>query len=106
MGCYFCHYKNNEYQLLIFSLCFLSKELLHDVVIVHLIQEKTIQHLKKVVPQLEFVEYFSDGYAAQCKNRKYFHNLCEHEKDFGLKHCGLFLQQAMGNLHAMALVAL
>ena len=62
-----CYYKNSENQLLISSLCFLSEELLHDVVMVHLIQEKTIQHLKKTISQLEFVEYFSDGYTDQCQ---------------------------------------
>ena len=51
---------------------------------VHLLQEKTIQHLKKAIPHLEFVEYFSDGCAAQYKNKS-FHNLCEHQKDFGIK---------------------
>jgi len=100
-----CYYKSSENQLLISSLCFPSEELLHDVVMVHLIQEKTFQHMKKAVSQLEFVEYFSDGYADQYKNRKSFHNICEHEKDFGIK-ASWSLQQAMGNLYAMALVAL
>jgi len=58
-----CHYKNSENQLLISNLCFLSEKLLHNVVTLHLIQEKTIQHVKKAVSQEEFVEYFSDGYA-------------------------------------------
>ena len=63
---------------------------------VHLIQEKTIQHLKKAVSQLEFVKYFSDGYADQHKNRKYFHNLCENEKDFGIKESWSFFATSQG----------
>jgi len=39
-----CYYKNSEKQLLISSLSFLSEELLHHVVMVHLIQVKAIQH--------------------------------------------------------------
>ena len=92
-----CYYKNSENQLLISSLCFLSEELLHDVVMVHLIQEKTFQHLKKSVSQLEFVEYiYSDGYADQYKNRKSFHNLCEHEKCFGIKASWSFFATSHG----------
>jgi len=101
-----CCYKNSENQLLISSLCFLSEELLRDVVMVHLIHEKTIQHLKKAVSQLEFMEYFSDGCATQYNNRKSFHNLCERKKEFGIKASWSFLQQVTGNLHVMALVAL
>jgi len=37
------------------------------------------------------VEYFSEGYADQYKNRKSIHNLCEHEKDFEIKaSCSFF----------------
>jgi len=92
-----CYYKISENQLLISSLCFLSKKILHDVVMVHLIQEKTIQHLKKAVSQLEFVEYFSDGYHAdQYKNRKSFQNLCEHERDFAIKALWSFFATSHG----------
>jgi len=91
-----CYYKTVKTHCWFPSLCFLSEELWHDVVTVHLIQEKTIQHLKKAVPQLEFVEYFSDGCAAQYKNRKSFHNLCEHEKDFGIKASWSFFATSHG----------
>jgi len=63
---------------------------------VHFIQEKTIQHLKKVVSQLEFMEYFSDGYTDQYKNKKSYHNLCAHEKDFGIKASWSFIATRHG----------
>jgi len=42
------------------------------------------------------VEYFSDGCAAQYKNRKSFHNICEHEKDFGKKASWSFFLTSHG----------
>jgi len=42
------------------------------------------------------VEYFTDGYADQHKNRKSFHNLCEHEKDFGIKALWSFFATSHG----------
>jgi len=53
-----CHYKNSENQLMISSLCFPSEALLHDVVMVHLIQKKTFQHLKKAVSQFRVCGIF------------------------------------------------
>ena len=40
-----CYYKNNVGKLITTSLCFLSSELLHDTVMVHLIQCKTIGYI-------------------------------------------------------------
>ena len=50
-----------------------------------LIQCKTIHFLKNLIPELKFVEYFSDGCAAQYKNRKCFYNLSLHEEELGMK---------------------
>ena len=57
---------------------------------VYQIQEKTIQYLKSLMPNLKMVEYFSDGCIAQNKNKKSVFNLCEHQEDFGVEAVWLF----------------
>lgn len=65
------------------SVVFISDCLTHNTVLVHLFQKKLIFFLKnELKPNLEKVYYFSDGSAAQYKNRKNFSNLCYHEEDF------------------------
>ena len=57
----------------------------HDTVAVYLYQKRLIAHLRETLtlsPKQIF--YFSDGAAAQYKNRKNFINLCHHEVDFGI----------------------
>ena len=80
-----CYNKNADNELQHASLCFLSDELQHDVVMVYQIQVKTIQYLKSLMPNLKIVEYLSDGCAAEYKNRKSFFNLCKHQEDFGVE---------------------
>ena len=91
-----CCYKNSDDELQHASLCFLSDELQHDVVMVYQIQVKTIQYLKSLMPNLKIVEYFSDGWAAQYKNRKSFFNLCKHQEDFGVKAAWSFFATSHG----------
>lgn len=40
--------------------------------------------MKKVLPEVKKIVYFSDGASSQYKNKKNFINLCQHENDFGL----------------------
>ena len=55
----------------------------HDTVAVYVFQKCLIEFLlTKFVPQK--ILYFSDGAAAQYKNRKNFLNLCHHKADFGI----------------------
>ena len=91
-----CYYKNNAGKLVTTSLCFLSSELLHDTVTVYLIQCKTIHFLKNWIPELKFVEYFSDGCAAQYNNRKCFYNLCLHEEELSVKAAWSFFATSHG----------
>ena len=42
------------------------------------------------------VKYFSDGYAVQYKNRKYFLNLCHHYRDFDLEAEWNFFETSHG----------
>ena len=91
-----CYNKNSDNELQHASLCFLSDELQHDVVMVYQIQAKTIQYLKSLMPNLKIVEYFSDGCAAQYKNRKSFFNLCKHQEDFGVEAAWSFFATSHG----------
>lgn len=77
-----CYYKSASNDILHLNLCFLSEELLHDAVMVYLIQQKIVVVLKSTIHNLDNVEYFSGGCAAQYKNRKSFYNLCKHKADF------------------------
>ena len=63
---------------------------------VYQIQVKTIQYLKSLMPNLKIVEYFSDGCAAQYKNRKSFFNLCKHQEDFGVEAAWSFFAMSHG----------
>ena len=52
---------------------------------VHLFQRKLITFLKsRLMPTLQKIFYFSDGSAAQYKNKKNFSNLSHHKQDFGV----------------------
>ena len=56
----------------------------HDAVAVHLFQKVLIEFLANKIEKPQKIIYFSDGCAAQNKNRKNFINLCHHEQDFGM----------------------
>ena len=57
----------------------------HNTVAVYLYQKCLIEYLKAhVCPHPRKIFYFSDGAAAQYKNRKNFLNLCYHEEDFDI----------------------
>lgn len=57
----------------------------HDTVAVYLYQKCLIEFLRSHInPPPHKIFYFSDGAAAQYKNRKNFLNLCYHKTDFGI----------------------
>ena len=66
------------------SYCVLSDDLNHDVSFVYQVQKVFLSHLKVNCPFINKVEYFSDGYGGQYKNRKSFLNLCKHQDDFNM----------------------
>ena len=62
---------------------FISDCLEHNIVAFYVFQEKLLEILKQTLPfTLKKITYFSDGSAAQYKNRKNFYNLCLHKADF------------------------
>ena len=78
------------------SFCFISNELHHDTAMVYSIQKMFLTHIKRHFPKVTKVEYFSDGCAAQYKNRYNFANLCMHMQDFGLNAEWNFFATAHG----------
>ena len=66
-------------------MCVISDCLRHDTTVVHAFISNVLAHLKKELPNIEKVIYFSDGAASQYKNYKNFSNVCNHENDHGLK---------------------
>lgn len=81
----FVIYYREENNVRHFSFVIISDCLQHNTVAVHLFQKKLINFLKsKFKNGLTKIFYFSDGSAAQYKNKKNFLNLCCHERDFGI----------------------
>ena len=86
-----CYYKSSNSDCVQHcSLVFLSNILEHNVHMVYCIQKQTIEFLRKKLPALAKVEYFTDGSAAQYKNFKSFLNLLHHKNDFGIDACWSF----------------
>lgn len=63
----------------------ISESLTHNTVAFHLFLSKLMPDLKRKIPGLKKIFYFSDGSAAQYKNKKNFLNVCLHNKDFGIE---------------------
>ena len=81
------HYrKENESDLVLAFVCFISDDLKQDVNIVYNVMKDTVKYIRDNITEVLFkVHYFSDGYAGQYKNCKNFFNFCLHNIDFGVK---------------------
>lgn len=90
------HYKNSEGVKMVSSHCIISDDLKHDVSMVYKSQEKVLKFVKENSPHIEEVHYFSDGCAAQYKNKYNFLNLSHHENDFNLKAVWSFFATSHG----------
>ena len=64
------HYDCVNDHLQCHSFCIISDDMDHDVSLVHQIQKECIEHVKKKIQGFTKIVYFSDGRAAQYKNRK------------------------------------
>ena len=62
---------------------------------VYLIQKIFLDYIKKILPNVSKIEY-SDGCAAQYKNKYNFANLCMHKRDFGFDAKWIFFATAHG----------
>lgn len=75
------YYRQNK-ELMHKSFVAISECNQHDIIAVHLFQTRLIEYLK-LSHQIHKIYYFSDGCAAQYKNKKNFLNLTYHKDDFG-----------------------
>jgi len=80
--CYYVEETSGELQHINFVV--IAESNIHDTTAVHLFQKILLQFLASRIGQPKYIKYFSDGCAAQYKNRKMFVNLCHHELDFGV----------------------
>ena len=86
------------------SFVVISESKLHDTAAVHLFQKVLIEFLTKTIEKPKKMFYFSDGCAAQYKNRKNFINLCHHKKMIlELLQSGISLLHGMERVHVMGL---
>lgn len=80
----FAIYFKNEYKLENINYVFLSECLKHNTIAFHLFLSKLIPDLKEKIPGLNKIFYFSDGSAAQYKNKKKSFT-CMHKKEFDVE---------------------
>lgn len=66
------------------SYCFISDETKHNTSVVHAFQTQLIPEIKKIIPHLTKIYYFSDGCSGQYKNKFNFVNIAHHVEDFGV----------------------
>lgn len=93
------YYKNAIGELENISWIAISDHLKHNTVAVHMFQGLFIKFIEKnhdTYPAMNKIFYFTDGSAAQYKNKKNFMNLCYHEQDFGIKAEWHFFATAHG----------
>ncbi|KAE8737649.1 hypothetical protein FOCC_FOCC016886 [Frankliniella occidentalis] len=86
----------NDDETKLISICFLSDDLTHDVFLVNKFQELTISFIKDRFPQVVEVEYITDGCSQQHKSKGSFYNLCNHERQFGIKVTHTFFATSHG----------
>ena len=86
------YYKDND-KLAYMSHSIILDDLKHDTTFIHEIQRLVCQHISATLPDINSIEYWSDGCAGQYKN---FMNLCHHEEDFLLKATWSFFATSHG----------
>ena len=79
-----------------YSLCVISDNLNHETRTVHAFQGEIIKVIKEKFKEVTEILYFSDGSSKQYKNCKIFHNLVNHEADFGIKASWNFFATSHG----------
>lgn len=80
----YCASENNEVPP-VMSFAVISDCLEHDTAAVSAFQHELMKYLKKDLPELKEIHYFSDGASSQYKNKKKFLNLCHHESDYQIQ---------------------
>lgn len=66
------------------SFCVMSDDTRHTTESVHTFQTRVVHRIKSENPRVKKIHYFTDGCAAQYKNRYNIRNMCLHKEDFQL----------------------
>ena len=82
---FLAYMKNSDGVVTPTSMCIISDHLQHDSLAVHAFLYPIIEHIKRINTRIKKIKYFTDGSAAQYKNKKNFANICSHVDDFGLQ---------------------
>lgn len=86
----FCVYYRQNGIWLHRSIIMISPVLTHNYVLVHAFNVRLFKYLKENLPQIDFVQMYTDGAASQYKNRFNFVNLSFAKEDLGLHVCWNF----------------
>ena len=78
------YWKNKADAIKSQSYCFLSADTKHTTTMVYCFLEQLIMDIKAHWPKVTKLHYFTDGCAAQYKNKYNFINICHHMNDFNL----------------------
>lgn len=81
-ACYYRSFSDNESKIVPLNLVIISDNLTHNTTAVYSFQGILTSFLKNKIPDISKIFYFSDGAAAQYKNRYNLVNLLHHEEDF------------------------
>lgn len=81
----FClyYFENNEIKCC--SIIVIAESLEHNAISVYQFQNKLVEFVKNKFEAVSKIIFFSDGAGSQYKNKKNFYNLCQFEKEYGLK---------------------
>jgi len=63
----------------------ISDDNTHDIHFVYKVISLVLTDMKEKLPNLKFVHFFTDGCAAQYKNRKTLYNLCQFKEEFNVE---------------------
>lgn len=68
-----------------YNICFISDDLTHDVSMVKAFTRRIVEFIKNKFPEVDEIEYITDGCGAQYKNKVTFWNLCRHAAEFQIR---------------------
>lgn len=78
------YYRDENQNLQHYNYVVISECIIHDTNAVHLFISKLLTFLKTKLDNIYKIYYFTDGCAAQYKNKKNFVNIVKHSDDFGI----------------------
>ena len=90
------YYNLQDNKLMPQSFCFISDDLTHDTVFVHVFFAQLSTLIPNLSSTIAKVEYLVDGCARQYKNYKNILNLCYHKSDFKLEASWAFFASSLG----------